>query len=74
MLVPSLSGILQHMKQACIQSGYFCKLSEIETNITGPIEWGWKPLPDSSFVPHWEDKAVTDNIKPIIAICLMFKG
>ena len=69
MLVPIPSGILQHIKQACIQAGYFWKLSEIETNIPDPIEWGWKPLPDASFAPHCKDEAVTDNIKPIIATC-----
>ena len=76
MLVPSPSGILQHMKQACIQAGYFWRLSEIETKIPDPIAWGWKPLPDGSFVPHWYDEAVTDNIKSIIAIssCLNVKG
>ena len=36
-LVPSPSGILQHIKQVFIQSGYFWKLSEIETNILYPI-------------------------------------
>ena len=30
MLVPSPSGILQHIKRACIQAGYFWKLNEIE--------------------------------------------
>ena len=40
MLAPSSSGILQHIKQACIQAGYFWKLSEIETNIPDPTEWG----------------------------------
>ena len=67
MLVPSPSGILQNVKRACIQTGYIWKLSEIETNILDPIQWGWKPLPDVSFVPHWQDEAVTDNIKPIAA-------
>ena len=74
MLVPSPSGILQHIKQACIQAGYFWKLSEIETNISDSIEWGWKLLPDGSFVPHWQDDAVTGNIKPIIATCSCLKG
>ena len=74
MLVPSPSGILQHLKRACIQAGYFWKLSEIETNIADPIKWGWKPLPDGSFVPHWQDETVTDNIKPIIAFCSCSKG
>ena len=40
MLVPSPSGILQYIKQACFQAGYFLKLSEIKTNIPDPIEWG----------------------------------
>ena len=53
MLLLSPSGILQHVKRACTQAGYFWKLSEIETNMSDPIEWGWKPLPDGSFVPHW---------------------
>ena len=66
MLVPSPSGILQQIEGACIQTGYFWKVSEIETNILDPIEWGWKPLPDGSFIPHWQDEAVTDNIKPIV--------
>ena len=73
MLVPSPSGILQHTKWACIQAGYFWKVSEIETNIPYPIEWSWKPLPDGSFVLHWQDEAVTDNIKPIIATCSFSK-
>ena len=55
MLVSSPSGILQHIKRACIQADYFWKLSKIETNIPDPIEWGWKLLPDNSFVPHWQD-------------------
>ena len=74
MLAPSPSGILQHIKQACIQAGYFWKLSEIETNISDPIEWGWKLPADGSFVPHWQDKAVTGSIKPIIATCSCSKG
>ena len=74
MLVSSPSAILQHIKRTCNQAGYFWNLNEIETNILDPIEWGWKPLPDSSFVPHWQDEAVTDNIKPIIAICSCSKG
>ena len=74
MLVPSPSGILQHIKRVCIQACYFWKLSEIETNIPDPIEWGWKLLLDVSFVPHWQDEAVTDNIKPIIATCSCSKG
>ena len=52
MLVSSPSGILQHIKRACIQAGYFWKLSEIEANILEPIEWGWKLFPDGLFVPH----------------------
>ena len=36
-LVPSPSGILQHIKQVFIQSGCFWKLSETETNIPYPI-------------------------------------
>ena len=67
MLVPSPSGILQHIKRACVQAGSFWKLSEIETNIPDPIGWGWKPLLDSLFVTHLQDETVTDNIKPIIA-------
>ena len=74
MLVPSPSGILQHIKRACILAGYFWKLGEIETNILDHFEWGWKPLPDGSFVPHWQDEAVTDNINPIIAPCSCSKG
>ena len=74
MLVPSASGIVQHIKRACIQAGYFWKLSEIETNMTNPIEWGWKPLHDGSFVPHWQNEAVTDNIKPIIGTCSCSTG
>ena len=73
-LVPSPSGTVQHIKQACIQSEYFCKLSEIETNILDPIVWGWKPLPGGSFVPHWQNEAVTDNMKPIIATCSCSKS
>ena len=65
MLVPSPSGILQHIKWACIQVGSFWKLSETETNIFHPTEWSCKPLPDGSLVPHSEDKAVTDSIKPV---------
>ena len=74
MLVPSPSGIHQHIKRAYIQAGYFLKLSEIETNISDPIEWGWKPLPDGSFEPHWQDEAVTDNMKTIVATCSGSKG
>ena len=74
MLVPSLSGILQHIKRACIQAGYFWKLSEIDSNISDPIEWGWKLLVHGSFVPHWQDEAVTGNIKPTIATCSCSKG
>ena len=74
MLVPSPSGTLEHVKRACIQAGYFWKLSGIETNIRDPIEWGWEPLTDSSFLSHWQDEAVTDNIKPIIATCSCSKG
>ena len=74
MLVPSLLGILQHIKRACIQAGYFWKLNEIETNIADPIEGAWKPLPDGSFVPHWQDEAVINNIKTIIATCSCSKG
>ena len=40
MLVPFPSGILQHIKRACIKAGYFWELSEIETNIPDPIELG----------------------------------
>ena len=69
MLVPFPSRILQHVKRACIQAGYFWKLSEIKTNTPDPIIWGWKLLPNGSFVPHWQDEAVTDNIKPIIVTC-----
>ena len=65
MLVPSPSGILQHIKRACILAGYFWKLNEIEANIPDPTEWAWKPQPDGSFVPHWQDEAVTYNFKPI---------
>ena len=74
MLVPSPSGILQYIKRACFQASYFLKLSEIKTNIPDPIEWGWKPLPDGSFVPHWQEEVVTDNIQPIIATCSCSKG
>ena len=74
MLVPSPSGILQYIKQACVQTGYFWKLSEIETNIPDPIKWGWKPFPDSSFLPHRQDEAVIDNLKPIISTCSCSKG
>ena len=74
MLVPSLSGILQHIKRACIQAGYFWKLSEIETNISDPIECGWKPLPDSSLASHWQGEAVTDIVKLIISTCSCSKG
>ena len=74
MLVPSPSGILQYIKRTCFQAGYFLKLSEIKTNIPDPIEWGWKPLPDGSFVPHWQEEVVTDNIQPIIATCSCSKG
>ena len=73
-LVPSPSGILQHIKRACVQDGYFWKLSEIETNIPDSIEWDWKLLLDGSFVPHWQDEAVTDNTKPIIVTCSCSKG
>ena len=71
MLVLFPSGIVQRKNEPVdtFQAGYFWKLSKIETNIPDPIEWGWKPLPDGSFVPHWQDEAVTDNIKPIIATC-----
>ena len=37
MQVPSTSGILQHIKWACIQAGYFWKLSGIEINIPDPV-------------------------------------
>ena len=74
MLVPSPSGILQHVKQAYIKVGHFWNLSEIETNISDLIEWSWKALSDGSFVPHWQDEAVTDNIKPIIATCSCSMG
>ena len=74
MLVPFPSGVLQHTKRACIQVGYFWKLSEIETNIPDPIKWGWKPLPDGSLAPHWQDEVVTDNSKPIIESCSCSKG
>ena len=74
MLVSFPSGILQHIKQACIQAGYFWKLSEIETNTPDSIECGWKPLHVGSFVPHWQDEAVTVNIKPIIATCSYLKS
>ena len=63
MLVPSPSGILQHIKRACIQASYFWKLSEIETNIADPTEWGWQPLPDGLFVPHLQDEPVTEILK-----------
>ena len=74
MIVPSPSGILQHIKRACIQAGSFWKINEIESNIPDPIEWCWKPLPDGSFVPHYQDDAVTNTIKPIIASWPYSKG
>ena len=74
MLVPSLFKILQHLKQACAQAGYFRKHSEIETNILELIEWGSKPLPNGSFVPPWQNEAFIDNVKPMIATCLCSKG
>ena len=73
-LVPSPSGILRHIKHACIQAGYFWNLSEIKTNILDKSNEGWKPLPDSSFVPRWQDEVVTDNTKPIIPTCSCSKG
>ena len=73
MLVPSPSGILQHIKRACIQAGYLWKLCELETDIPDPTEWGWKPVPGGSYVPRWQDEAVT-YISPIIATCSCSKG
>ena len=74
-LVPSQSGILQHIKRACIQAGYLWKLCELEVTIPDPIEWGWKSLPDGSFVPRWQDEAVIDGIiKPVISTCACSKG
>ena len=74
MLVPSTSGILQHIKRACIQAGYLWKLCELEIAIPNPIDWGWKRLADCSFVPRWQDEVVTDNIKSVIATCSCAKG
>ena len=73
-LVPSTSGILQHVKRACIQAGYLWRLCKIEVMIPSPIEWGWKVLPDGSFVPRWQDEDVVENIKPVISTCSCVKG
>ena len=74
MLVPSPSGILQHIKRASLQAGYLWKLCEFEVNIPNPIEWGWKSHQDSSFIPRWQDEIIQDNLKSVIAICSCQKG
>ena len=61
-------------KRACIQAGYLWKLCELEIAIPNPIDWGLKRLADCSFVPRWQDKVVTDNIKSVIATCSYPKG
>ena len=72
-LVPSPSGILQHIKRACIQAGYLWKLCELEIVIPNPIEWGWKVIPDGFFVPRWQDENVAD-LTGVLSLCTCVKG
>ena len=72
-LVPSSSGILQHIKRACIQAGFLWKLCEYEVTIPNPEEWGWKQLPDRTFVPRWQDENSVD-VKSVLSTCSCVKG
>ena len=73
MLVPSQSGILQHMRRACIQAGYLWKYCECELSIPSPKNWGWKLNSDSKYVPCWQEKPVFD-IQSVLKTCSCTKG
>ena len=70
MLVPSPSGILQHKNKHVSRLATFgssVKLKPPYLTLSNGVEN--HSLTDSSFILHWQNKAVTDNIKPIIATC-----
>ena len=48
-LVPSVPWIGQHVKRACIQSGYLWKLSHLELDIPDPTSWDRKQSSVTAF-------------------------
>ena len=73
-LVPSPSGVLQHIKRSAIQAGYLWKMCELETSIPDPVEWGWKCLPDGSLVPLWQSEEMRIDFKELISTCSCSRG
>ena len=72
LLVPSIVGILQHIKRSCIQAGWLWKLCEVNVEIPNPDEWGWRRQNDS-FIPVWQDDEPFD-ILSILKCCSCQKG
>ena len=72
-LVPSPSGILQHIKRACFQAGYLWKLCDTELDIPNPEEWGWKRHTDFTYIPRWQDE-IPSEISSILNVCSCVKG
>ena len=72
-LVPSTSGIIQHIKRACFQAGYLWKLCDTEVSIPNPEEWDWKRHIDNSFIPRWQDE-IPSEIPDVLNVCSCVKG
>ena len=55
-IVPSVPRIGQHVKRACIQSGYLWKLSHLELDIPDPTSWDRKrsSVTAFSYIPLWQ--------------------
>ena len=55
-------AIEQHVRYACIQTGYLWKLSDLELDIPNPTSWGWKwsSVSTFSYIPLWQACSLPD--------------
>ena len=74
-LVPSIAGIMQHVKRSSIQTGYLWQTSQRGVTIPDPTKWGWmhSPIPDYNYVPLWQDCKMID-LQLALRVCCCSKG
>ena len=68
-LIPcSRNGLREHIKRACLQSGWLWKEGEKDVVLQSPEEWGWAKKNDK-FIPNWQSEEVTTTVENVSRTC-----
>ena len=68
-LIPSRSGLIEHIRRASLQAGWYWKLCVENVHIPDPEVWGWIKTSDTTYIPMWHGYDQSIDLNMVISTC-----